>query len=295
MECWGRLFRRCRCQEVSRRVTAAARSHQPILAFRNGDKAPQISMSKSPDQPMPEDHTGRMVSGLTEFSLRRRITLLVFLMSIVVVGIIATVGIPVELFPRGFTSQSLFIWVPWQNAPTQEVLDKITLPLEEEVSTVRGLDSLNSISSLGGARVFVRFKQGTDMDVAYREVRDRVQRARLHFPDDVDRVFIRKHDASGIPVCVIGLAMDPNLTDPYNLIKREVLQRLERIDGVANVTADGLEEKEIIIELDKKKAEAHGLNIYQLAQQLGGDNFTMASGHVRDSGKKFMLRSLANY
>lgn len=244
---------------------------------------------------MPEDHTGRMVSGLTEFSLRRRITLLVLLMSIVVVGVVATVGIPVELFPRGFTSQSLFVWVPWQNAPTQEVLDKIALPLEEELSTVRGLDNINSISSLGACRVFLRFKQGTDMDVAYREVRDRIQRARLHFPDDVDRVFIRKQDASGIPVCVIGLAMDPSLTDPYNLIKREVLQRIERIDGVANVTADGLEEKEIIIELDRRKTEGHGLNIYQLAQQLGGDNFTMASGNVRDAGKKFMLRSLANY
>src|SRR5262245_2968606 len=252
-------------------------------------------MNASPGQTMPADHTGRMVSGLTEFSLRRRITLLVLLMSTVVVGIVATIGIPVELFPRGFTSQSLFVWVPWQNAPTQEVLDKITLPLEEEVSTVRGLENLNSISSLGGARLFVRFKQGTDMDVAYREVRDRVQRARLHFPDVVNRVSIRKHDAAGIPVCVIGLAMDPNLTDPYHLIQREVLQRLERIDRVANVTADGLEEKEIIIELDKKKAEGHGLNIYQLAQQLGGDNFTMASGHMRDAGRKFLLRSLATY
>jgi HAE1 family hydrophobic/amphiphilic exporter-1 len=111
----------------------------------------------------------------------------------------------------------------------------------------------------------------------------------------VDRVFIYKQDASGIPVCVIGLAVDPSLTDHYNLIKREVLQPLERIDGVAKITADGLEEKEIIIELDRRKTEGHGLNIYQLAQQLGGDNFTMASGSVRESGKKFMLRSLANY
>jgi len=252
-------------------------------------------MNEPVERQMPEDQTGRMVSGLTEFSLRRRITLLVLLMSIVVVGIVATVGIPVELFPRGFTSQSLFVFVPWQDAPTQEVLEKIAMPLEEELSTVRGLDNINSISSLGACRVFLQFKQGTAMDVAYREVRDRIQRARLHFPEDVDRVYIRKQDASGIPVCVIGLAMDPNLTDPYNLIKREVLQRFERIDGVANVTADGLEEKEIIIELDKRKTEGHGLNIYQLALALGGDNFTMASGHVRDAGKKFMLRSLASY
>lgn len=248
----------------------------------------------SPDSPGVSGSASHAHS-LTEFSLRRRITVLVLLMSIVVVGVVAIVGIPVELFPRGFTAQSLFVWVPWQNAPTQEVLEKIALPLEEELSTVRGVDNINSFSSLGACRVFMTFKQGTDMSVAYREVRDRTQRARLRFPEDVDRVFIRKHDASGIPVCVIGMAVDPSLTDPYNLIKREVLQPLERIDGVANVTADGLEEKEILIELDRTKAEAHGLNIYQLAQQLGGDNFTMASGHVRDAGKKFLLRSLASY
>ncbi|MEW6159916.1 MAG: efflux RND transporter permease subunit [Verrucomicrobiota bacterium] len=252
-------------------------------------------MSEPQQNRLPVDHTGHMASGLTEFSLRRRITMLVSLMSIVVVGLVATIGIPVELFPRGFTSQSLMVFIPWQNAPTQEVLEKITMPVEEEVSTVKGIDRIHSISSLGAGRMFLQFKQGTDMDVAYREVRDRIQRARLEFPDDVDRVYIRKHDASGIPVCVIGLAIDPSLTDYYNLIKREVIQPLERIDGVANVVADGLEEKEIIIELDRRKTEAHGLNIYQLSQQLGGDNFTMASGHVRDSEKKFLLRSVANY
>jgi hydrophobic/amphiphilic exporter-1 (mainly G- bacteria), HAE1 family len=252
-------------------------------------------MSDPAEHHLPVDQAGHLASGLTEFSLRRRITVLVLLLSIVVIGLIASVGIPVELIPRGFTQQSLFVVVPWQNAPTQEVLDKIALPLEEELSTVRGLDTINSFSSLGFCRVMLRFKQGADMDVAYREVRDRIQRARLQFPDDVDRVFIRKQDASGIPVCVIGLAIDPSLTDRYNLIKNEVLRPLERIDGVANVSADGLEEKEILIELDRQKTEAHGLNIYELSQQLGGDNFTLASGHVRDSGKKFLLRSLASY
>jgi hypothetical protein len=69
------------------------------------------------------------------------------------------------------------------------------------------------------------------MDVAYREVRDRVQRARVLFPSDADRVYIRKEDASGIPVAVIGFAIDPGLTDYYTLIKKTIVQRLERIDG----------------------------------------------------------------
>ncbi len=245
--------------------------------------------------PQPEDHAGHMASGLTELSLRRPIGFLVLLVALVVVGAIATLGIPLELFPRGFTGQHLMVFVPWQNAPSQEVLDKITLPLEEELSTVRGLDGLNTFSTLGRAMAFLRFKQGTDMDVAYREVRDRVQRARAFFPDDADRVFLRKEDASGIPVVVIGLAIDPSLTDPYTLVKREIIQRLERIDGVASIRTDGFEEKEIIIEVDKERADSQGLNLYELAQNLAGDNFTLASGHVRDQGRKFLLRSTATY
>ena len=113
-------------------------------------------MNPSSEPRLPEDQAGHMASGLTEFSLRRRITVLVLLLSIVVVGVVATVGIPLELFPRGYTGQSLFVFVPWPNAPTQEVLDKITLPLEEELSTVRGLDNVNSFSTLGASQVFLR-------------------------------------------------------------------------------------------------------------------------------------------
>ncbi len=248
-----------------------------------------------PDEKAPVDQAETITGGMTRFALNRRITMLVLFVTILVVGFIATLGIPLELVPRGFTSQSLFVSVPWPNAPAQEVLDKITLPLEEELSTVRGLDQVNSFSFTSGARVFIRFKQGTDMKVAYREVRDRLERARALFPEDVERTFIFKEDSSGIPVAAIGLAIDPSLTDHYTLIEKEILDRLRRIDGVAKVEANGLEEKAIIIELDKRLADAHGLNIYELAQDLSGDNFTLASGTVQDAGKEMLLRSVATY
>jgi len=236
-----------------------------------------------------------LTGSLTRFSLERRITVLVLLMTIIVVGIIASLGIPLETFPRGFESPSLHVNVPWQGAPAQAVMEKITLPLEEELSTVPGIDNLNSWTRTGGAGAYLRFKSGTDMDVAYREVRDRMERARLLFPEDVERTFIYKEDLSAIPLMMIGVVVDPGLRDVYNLIQKEVVLPLSRLDGVASVNAQGLLEKEILIEIDKGLAEAHKLNIYQLAQDLGGDNFTMASGTVRDSGKKFLLRSVATY
>jgi hydrophobic/amphiphilic exporter-1 (mainly G- bacteria), HAE1 family len=165
--------------------------------------------------PHETNRTGRLVS----LSLRRPIAVTVLLASTLVLGLVATLGIPVELIPRGFEDPFLRVLVPWRDAPAPEVLDKIVRPLEEELATVGGIDRINSISLPGSGRIFIAFKQGTDMDVAYREVRDRVERARRRLPDDVERVFIRKDDDAGIPIYVLGLAIDDTLANAYDLIR----------------------------------------------------------------------------
>jgi len=246
-------------------------------------------------EPKPDTTASHWETLLPRFSLGRRITVLVLLASTLVVGLVATLGIPIELLPRGFSASHLAVNVPWQDAPAREVLDKIILPLEEELSTVKGLDRVSSFATTGFGRVFLAFKQGTDMDVAYREVRDRVQRAQVRMPEDADRVFIRKEDASGIPVAMIGLAIDPDLANAYDLVQNSIVLPVSRIDGVASVDVQGLEEKEVLIELDRQKTESAGLNIYRIAQELQGDNFSLASGSVYSGGKKLLLRSVARY
>ncbi len=243
----------------------------------------------------PGEPVGGTDSRLPRFSLDRRITVLMILMTLVVLGAVATLSIPLELFPSGFEGPHLSVQVPWRDAPSQEVLDKIVLPLEAELSTIAGIDQLDSYARTGFAMCSLRFKQGTDMDVAYREARDRVERARIEMPDDVQQVFLFKDDASGIPIYFVGLAIDPAVVDVYNLVQDEVVLRLERLEGVASVETHGLEEKEILIELDRERTAASGLNIYDLAQQLSGDNFTLSSGDVRHGGKKLLLRSVARY
>ncbi|MGD2114252.1 MAG: efflux RND transporter permease subunit [Acidobacteriota bacterium] len=232
---------------------------------------------------------------LPRFSLGRPVTVVVLLAASLVVGLVATQLIPLELIPQGWNAPHLSINVPWEDAPPQEVVDKIILPLEEEVSTVRGIERVSSYARTGYGGVYLLFKQDTDMDVAYREVRDRVQRARLRMPDDVERVFIRKDDPSGLPIFMVGITVEEDVVDAYNLIEYQIKRPIERIDGVASVDVNGLEEKEILIELDREATASAGLNIYELGQSLSADNFTLASGHVLAGGKKLLLRSVAEY
>jgi HAE1 family hydrophobic/amphiphilic exporter-1 len=252
-------------------------------------------MQEPPQGPELQQKRATRGARLPRFSLDRPITVVVLLVSVLVVGAVAGGSIPIELFPSGYTAPSLSVWVPWRDAPPREVLEKISEPLEEELSTVRGIDRLRSRSRTGASSISIRFKQGTDMNLAYREVRDRIERARRQFPSDVDRVYTFKHDTSDFPVYLIGVAVDTSVVDVYNLIQKQIVRPFERTEGVAKVEVNGLEEKEILIEIDRDRAQASGLNIYQLAQELAGDNFTMASGHVRDANRKLLLRSVARY
>ncbi len=237
----------------------------------------------------------RSESILPRFSLDRRVTVLVLLATCLVIGTIATLGIPLELIPRGFDAPHLSVRGNWRDAPAQEVLDKLTLPMEEELSTVPGLQNLYSFSGTGFSRITLTFKSGVDMDVAYREIRDRIERAKVRMPDDIDRVEIRKASESDIPVFAFGITTEPGLTDSYNLIQNEIIKPIQRVDGVAGISVQGLVEKEVLIELDRERTEAAGLNIYELGIALGSDNFTMASGHVEAGDKKLLLRSVAKY
>lgn len=232
---------------------------------------------------------------LPQLALTRRIAVLVLLLSILVVGSIASLSIPLEMLPRGFEPSLMTILANWQQAPSQEVLEKVTKPLEEELSTVPGLQNTFSTSNTGRARLRLAFKSGVDMDVAYREVRDRLERAKARMPDDLDRVQIRKADDSDIPVYAFGITVDPEIEDPWHLIQNEIVTPIQRIDGVAGIAVNGLVQKEVLIELDRERTEAAGLDVFQLGQQLQNDNFTLASGHVETGGKKLLLRSVAKY
>ena len=249
---------------------------------------------KSPDSSEVERFSSSAVF-LPRFSLDRRITVLMLVATLIVLGVVAIVSTPLELIPSGFSQPFLRVAAPWRDAPPQEVLDKVVLPLEEEISTVGGLSNMFSIARTGYGQVFLSFKHGTDMDVAYREVRDRVERARVTLPDDLEQVFVRKNDDTSMPVGMVGLAFEEGMSDVYDLIQNEIVLPLERIDGVAAVEANGLESKEILIELDRERVAAAGLNIYQIAQDLARDNFTMASGHVRSGDRKLLLRSVARF
>lgn len=228
-------------------------------------------------------------------ALSRPITMLMILASVLVLGTIAFLNIPLELIPSGTTAPFLSIEVPYGNATAQDVEDKITRPLEDELATTPQLDEISATSSSNRARVNLMFEQDADMDIAYREVRDRIARVRPDLPDDVREIHIQKHSADNMPVAFYGVTWPDSVDNPRDIIDRHLMRRLERIEGVGMVSAWGQDDREIRIEIDRELAEAANLNIFAIAQKLGSSHFNLASGTLEEREGKYLLRSLAEY
>ena len=110
--------------------------------------------------------TNNLATKLTRLSLGRKVTVFVLFLSILAVGLIATGRLPLEMYPKGMEGHGMEIRTAWNSGVAQESMEKLGLPMEEELSTVRGIDSMHTTCSQTSARVRLRFKRGTDMDVA---------------------------------------------------------------------------------------------------------------------------------
>lgn len=226
---------------------------------------------------------------LTEFSLRRPVTSIMIFVSFVVIGIIASRLVPLEYFPD-ISFPGAYITIPYPNSTPQEVERNITRPVEEAIATITGLEEINSTSSENQAGIFVRFKMGTDIGLKAMEVKEKIDGVRNQLPADLERVFINKFSAQDNPMMNLRISSQRDLSDAYDLLNRNLKQRIERINGVAKVDLYGVEKKQIRIELVPDRLEALNVNIGELAERLRRTNFSVTAGKIEDAGKRYVVR-----
>ncbi|MBC8072364.1 MAG: efflux RND transporter permease subunit, partial [Deltaproteobacteria bacterium] len=234
-------------------------------------------------------------NALVRLSLRRPVAMMMVLASALVLGTIALIRMPLELIPSGFSAPFLSVSVTYPDATARDIEEKITKPLEASVSTTPGIDQIISNSTAGSAQITMVFEGEVDMDVAYRQVRDRINRVRPDLPTDVKEVRIRKESGDSLPVAFYGVTWDDDISDPMVVIDEHLVRPIERIDGVGLVNMWGRTDPQVQIDVDRVRAEAAGVNMVGLVAALARANFTLASGSIEDSGKTLLLRSNAAF
>lgn len=243
----------------------------------------------------PEERQEKKISFMPWLALFRPVTVMMSLLALIVVGYIAYTQISVDLMPAGFTPPFLGVWAPYPNANPEEVEQFIARPIEEVVRTIKGVQTVQTSSFTNGCWTFVHFTQGTDMDIAYSQLRDRMDRVKADLPDDVERLYLRKWSNDDQPILWVAMIPEKPIDDPFYFAEQFIKRPLERIDGVANVEITGADEKSIQIYIRQDAVKSYKINLYDIIQQLRNDNFAISSGNMRSGGQKIFVRSVGKF
>ncbi|MFJ2702681.1 efflux RND transporter permease subunit [Streptomyces sp. NPDC087428] len=224
------------------------------------------------------------MSWLSRFSLAQRA--LIGLISIValVFGAIAIPQLKQQLLPT-IELPMVSVLAPYQGASPDVVEKQVVEPLENSIKSVDGVTGITSTASEGNAVIMASFDfgdEGTKQLVA--DIQQAVNRARVQLPDDVDPQVIAG-STDDIPTVVLAVTSGKDQQALADQLDRTVVPALEGIDGVGQVSVDGVRDLQISVTPDDKKLAEAGLNATSLAQALQAGGATVPAGSFSESGK----------
>ena len=232
---------------------------------------------------------------LPSLAVRRPITTAMLLLSVLLFGGIAFQRLPLAYLPE-VDVPFIAVEIPYPNSNPAQVEREITKPVEEIVATLSGIKTLRSTSSADGATVQLRFDWGQDLDVVRMQVSEKIDQVESELPEGIGQIFIYSFNTSDIPVVQGRIsAQGVDLSESYDLLEARVINRIRRVPGVARVDLDGIEPKEIFIELVLDRVKEHGVDVGQLIATLRGATSNLVLGQVRDGGLRYTARALGSF
>ncbi|RLA05785.1 MAG: hypothetical protein DRQ47_00260 [Gammaproteobacteria bacterium] len=234
---------------------------------------------------------------LPEIAVKRPIGTLMVLLSIFVLGIIALTRLELAFMPEA-EQKNLFVVVNYPNASPKAIERMLVRPIEDALASMNGMEHMWSNSDNRGARINLNFEFNVDMDIARAEIHERLDRIKDELPDDLERIIIAENynpRESGETILEARLSSGRDLSKNYDLLDRKIVKPLERIAGVAVVSLDGVNPREVRINLDLNKLKAHSIDPRQVWQDISKNNENSALGVIRNSQTKITIRSMGAF
>ena len=228
---------------------------------------------------------------IAELSIKRPVTTIMLFVSMVVVGLIAAVRLPLELMPD-VSAPFIYVQLPYTGSTPEEVERTILRPAEEALSTMTDIKSMQGNATAESAGVFLMFSDwDRDTEIAAAEARERIDAIREELPDDFQRYFVWKWSTTDEPALSLRLTSKTlDLTREYDRIERNYKRRIERIPGVAKVEVEGAPQNEVEIAIDQDRLSAHGLSLNELTTRLRAVNFSVSAGQIDADGRRLRVQ-----
>ncbi|SCD77433.1 hydrophobic/amphiphilic exporter-1, HAE1 family [Streptomyces sp. SolWspMP-5a-2] len=222
------------------------------------------------------------LSGLSRFSLAQRALIGLISLVALVFGAIAIPQLKQQLLPS-IELPMVSVIAPYQGASPDVVEKQVVEPIESNLEAVDGISGVTSTASEGNALIMASFDFGNDTKQLVADVQQAVNRARAQLPDGVDPQVVAG-STDDIPTVVLAVTSDRDQQALAAQLDRTVVQTLKGVDGVAQVTVDGVRDLQVAVTPDDAKLAKAGLTTQALAQALQAGGATVTGGSFDEGG-----------
>tara|TARA_R110002073_G_scaffold42861_1_gene119544 strand:- start:9423 stop:12905 length:3483 start_codon:yes stop_codon:yes gene_type:complete len=233
------------------------------------------------------------------FVATRPVAITMLFIALAVFGVVSLAKLPVDLLPE-ISYPTLTVRTAYPGAAPEDVEDRVSIRVQEALSTLPNLVRSSSVSRAGFSDVMLEFDWGTGMTFAVQEVRDRLDNVQL--PQLAERPLILRYDPNLDPILRIGVRPPLGTAEGNEdfirlrwVTEKRIQRALEGIDGVAAVQVRGGLIEEILVSVDPAALAAQGIDPSAIGTRLAQENLNAPSGQIREGSTEYLVRTMNEF
>ncbi len=193
---------------------------------------------------------------MSKFSVKKPLTVLVAVVIVLVLGFVSFTKMTPDLMPN-MDMPYVIVMTTYPGATPEEVESSLTKPLEQTLATLDDIEEVSSTSSANYSTVILQFTEDVNMDTISVDILQKINAISGEWDDSVGTPYILKINPNMIPVAVAAVNYEGmNAAELSDFLDSTLLNKLESIDGVASITANGTIDQSVNVILDQDKIDA---------------------------------------
>ena len=226
--------------------------------------------------------------------IRKPVTTIMITLMVFIAGILSYFNLDQAMMPD-MDLPIAVVATTYVGASPEEIENLISKPMEEGMGSIANVETITSYSAENMSMVLLQFVDGTDIDMAAVDMRDKLDQIERTLPDGAQEPMVVKMDINAMPISLGVRAENLDLNSLHEMLEDNVVSRLERIEGVASVDLSGGITREIRVTIDPAKLAGYGLTTSTISGMLAAENMNLPSGSLSQGNTSVSIRTIGEF
>lgn len=231
---------------------------------------------------------------IVKYLMFRPVAVMMVTVAVVVLGLLAIWRLPVSLLPDVDIPQ-VTVQVTRPGASAAQIDDQIVKPLRSRLAQLTGLTDMETVAGMDAATITLKFDPGSNIDLIFIDVNEKIDMAMGTLPKDVDRPKVMKSSVTDIPAFFIDLTLKGDSSDMNrfaemcDFARNVVSKRIEQLPQTAMVDISGTVGREILITPDYDRMRGMGIGTDKIERALADNDVYIETLSVKDGQYRYNI------